>query len=98
MRRLLYSCLVGLLAFPSAGLAQTLDGGMLHQSTPGIGESDWLIIPNGDGTFKAEEYGLGNARGTARLKDRSLVIEWTTGEYAGVYEWKAVGLAGVYSM
>jgi hypothetical protein len=59
------------------------------QTTPGGGTSTWKISQNKDGTYSAEETGLGGAKGTATLTgDGRLRIDfkWSGGE--GYYEWK----------
>lgn len=68
--------------------------GIWRQETESVGVSYWELAAKKDGTYEAFEVGLGNARGTARLKDGRLVIEWSNGTASGTYEWTLKGVAG----
>lgn len=58
--------------------------GSWSQSTPNVGSSTWVITADG----RAQEHGLGNARGTATLGSNELTINWAISEnFQGVYRW-----------
>jgi hypothetical protein len=58
--------------------------GTWSQTTTDVGSTTWVITADG----KAQEYGIGNASGTATLAGNVLTITWTTSNgYAGVYKW-----------
>jgi hypothetical protein len=97
MLRSFAPCLLVLLALTPPSRAQSLEG-TWRQDTPGLGESDWILTANGDGTYEAQEHGLGSVHGTARLKNNVLTIAFDHLGAAGIYEWKLNGKAGTGSM
>jgi hypothetical protein len=60
--------------------------GTWRQTNEG-GTSELKITPNvgRDGTFDVEEFGLGNAVGTATFQDGILTIHWHTGDLRGIF-------------
>ena len=62
--------------------------GRWEQTTPGSGTSTWKITRLSDGTYSAEETGLGGAKGTATLTGNRLRIDFTWSGGAGYYEWE----------
>ncbi|MBX3417166.1 MAG: hypothetical protein KF851_06150 [Pirellulaceae bacterium] len=71
----------------SGGATHTIAGVWKH----GDGGETWTFTANPDGTFKAEEQGFGNARGTAMFSGNKIHIEYTTsdgtnGEYDIILE------------
>lgn len=54
----------------------------------GGGRSNWSFYHLGDGRYKALEFGMGNADGTARLSGHNLHIDFTTadGAISGAYD------------
>lgn len=95
MSRLFGLSLLGLLAVAQASRAADLEG-IWRQETPGVGVSYWEFTPKGEHTFDAQEYGIGNVRGTARLRDNVLIVHWQNGDNTvkGVYEWRLKGTSG----
>ena len=59
-----------------------------------FGTSYWELTPKKDGTYEAQEVGLGNRHGVARFKDGILTIEFMADDIKGVYEWSLKGPAG----
>jgi hypothetical protein len=79
---------------------QALAGGNLagtwRQETEGLGVSYWELTPKGEHTYAAQEYGLGNVKGTASFKDDHLVIHWENPDNGvkGVFTWHLKGPSG----
>ena len=91
---LVLAAYVGALMFAAPSGAQTACSlaGSWNQSTPEVGSTTWVIQADG----KAQEQGIGNAKGPATLSGGVLTIEWRTDEgtpnnpdddYAGTYRW-----------
>jgi hypothetical protein len=59
----------------------------------GCDGSYWELTPKGEHAYEAQEYGLGNAKGTAYLREGRLVIRLNDSEKAR-YEWHLRGTAG----
>ena len=87
MRNHLGLALLGCLTFAHLSPGQSLEG-TWRQTTPNVGQSDWLLADQGDGTYKAREFGLGNAQGIGRFKNGTLTIDWKYSGGSGVSEWK----------
>jgi hypothetical protein len=87
MTRLLSLGLLSLLIVTPARAAEEL-AGTWRQETEGIGVSYWELTSKGENTYEAQEYGLGGAKGTARLEDDRLVIRFETADGGkGSYVW-----------
>lgn len=84
---------LGCLVFAHLSAGQSLEG-TWRQTTPNVGQSDWVLADNGDGTYKAREFGLGNAQGVGRFKNGTLTVDWKYDGGTGVSEWKLKGDAG----
>jgi hypothetical protein len=94
MPRLLSLALLSLLLAGRALAADNL-AGTWRQETEEVGVSYWELTPKGDGTYGAQEYGLGGATGTAVLKGEHMIIHFeTAGGDKGHYEWRLKGTAG----
>ncbi|HVS37232.1 MAG TPA: hypothetical protein VMS17_16845 [Gemmataceae bacterium] len=76
---------LGILALATRGEAANPLGGTWRQSSADNGESDWKFRENEDGTFDAEESGLGNTRGTATLRDDILTIHFEAADLRGYF-------------
>src|SRR5207237_1009296 len=69
--------------------------GIWRHETEGVGVLYWELTPKKDGTYDAQEVGLGGAKGTARLMDGRLVINWLVPDGTdGTYEWSLKGISG----
>ena len=94
MTRLFSLGLLILLVVTPARAAEELTG-TWRQATEESGVSYWELTPKGEHTYEAQEYGLGGAKGTARLEDGRLVIRFETADGGkGYYEWHLKGRMG----
>lgn len=59
--------------------------------THSAGTSTWVLTQTGNGTYQAEERGLGSAKGTATLSGKTLRIDFRTAHanpFVGYYLWE----------
>jgi hypothetical protein len=70
--------------------------GTWRQETQTLGVSYWELTPKGNNTCTAQEYGLNGVKGTARLVDGHLIIDFedTVAKGKGTYDWHLKGIAG----
>lgn len=69
--------------------------GVWRNTLEGSGVSFWELTPRKGGGYDAQETGLGNRQGVAKLKDGKLIIEFLADDHIGTYEWHLKGSLGL---